>query len=660
MTPKPTMTLGTGDAKRQDLTASLIVFLVALPLAMGAAVAAGFPVSAGLTACIVGGLVVSLLGGAPLVVTGPSVALTVLVYQAWQQHGIESLGVLVIACGVLQILFAAFRLGVWYRAVSPAVLQGLMAGIGALIFASQFHVMVDDRPQATGMENLVTIPDALAKGFPPPALETAEQRAAVRAAMDRLSGLHQRQNELLEEVHHLLAGAAANVVVDADTPPNGEEDEALVEHMLLVSSLQNLAPRQKAIVDELATLRGDNGATAIPDALAGANKALVDLEAGDVASARASQDAAESLLLAARDTTKHHRWAATVGILTIVIIIGWQSLVVPRFRYVPGVIVAVAVMTAAATIWDLPLSFVELPERIFGETFFPNLGELARLTEPAMLILAVEFALVASAETLLCATRIDRRHSGPRSNFNRELLGQGVANVCCGLLRALPVAGSLVASAANARAGAQSRVAALAQSLLTVLFVVAAVNWLHLVPVSALAAVMVYTGFRLIDHRSALRLWRDNRQEAAIFIATAVAVFVVGLLPGLLIGLACSIGRLVWEFSRLEIERKPEPEFGRYTLTLRGNATFLRLPYLADALAEVPRDAELHLNVEGLDVIDRACLDLLHDWQRENEPYGARLALNQDSLAARFWRRPRRRLEENGQVKHKRERQVPI
>lgn len=659
MTPKSQLSQRLGATWKQDLPAALIVFLVALPLSMAVAVAAGVPVSAGLTAGIVGGLVVSLLGGAPLVVSGPSVALTVLVYQAWQQHGIESLGVLVIVCGMLQILFSLFRLGVWYRAVSPAVLQGLMAGIGLLIFASQFHVMVDDRPKDSGIANLVTIPEAVAKGFPPPTLETAEQRAAVRNAMDRLSGLHQRQNELLEEVHHLLAGEELAAAADDDS--ENDEDEATVRAMLLAASLQDLAPRQKQIVDELATLRGDVGSTAIPAALTGAQKALADLEAGDVAAARASQDRAESLLIAARDTTKHHRWAATIGILTITLIIGWQSLVVPRMPYLPGVILAVAAMTAAATVWQLPLDFVELPTRLFGETFFPNRGEFAKLANPALLLLAVEFALVASAESLLCATRIDRRHSGPRSDFNRELLGQGIANVCCGLLRALPVAGSLVKSSANARAGAQSRLAGIAHAAFLAVFVAAALQWLHLVPISALAAVMVYTGFRLIDHRAAIRLWRENRQDAAIFIATAVSVFVVGLLPGLLIGIGCSLGRLVWEFSRLEIARTSEPELGRYTLTLRGNATFLRLPFLADALAEVPRDAELRLNVEALDVIDRACLDLLHDWQRENEPYGGHLALNQDSLAARFWRRPRRRQpDENGSAKPKRERQVPI
>ncbi|MBA4019880.1 MAG: hypothetical protein C0483_22160 [Pirellula sp.] len=652
-------------AWRQDLPASLIVFLVSLPLSMAVAVAAGAPVSAGLMAGIVGGLVVGALSGAPLQITGPSVGLTVLIYQAWQEFGIESLGVLVLACGVLQILFAFFRLGVWYRAVSPAVLQGMLAGIGALIFTSQFHVMVDERPQSSGIANLLTIPDALAKGFPPPTLETAEQRAAVRATMQRLSGLHQDQTELLEEVHHILAGGStwSDELGKADgaNDANNRAIAEMLDDIELETQLQALAPRQQALVDELAGLRGDGAAEPLAAALAGTRRALDDLQAGDVGSARASQDQAEQLLLRARDTTKHHRWAATIGILTITLLVGWQALVARRFNYLPGAFVAVALVTAAATIWQLPLSFVELPESMFGESFFPNLGELATLTRPRMMILALEFALVASVETLLCTARAERHHAHPQAHYNRELLAQGIGNVCCGLLRALPVAGSLVGTSVNADAGARSRWAGVAQGLWLLLLVVTALTWLQAVPTAALAAVLVYTGFRLIDHPAAIRLWRDNRVEAGIYTATALTVFCVGLLPGLIAGVALSLGRLIWEFSRLEIERRPDPEHGRYELMLRGNATFLRLPYLADALAEVPPDAELHLNVEGLDVIDRACLDLLHDWQRENEPYGGRLALNQESLAARFWRRPRRRTEENGTAqKPRRERQVPI
>src|SRR5262245_61116675 len=174
-----TQSLSWGRALIHDVPASFVVFLVALPLCMGIAIASGAPVTAGLVTGIVGGLVVGTLAGSPLQVSGPAAGLTVLVFQFIQQYGIEVLGVIVLMAGAMQVLAGVCRLGQWFRAVSPAVVQGMLAGIGVLIFASQFHVMVDDKPKENGLKNLATIPEAIEKGFPltVPELGTAEERA---------------------------------------------------------------------------------------------------------------------------------------------------------------------------------------------------------------------------------------------------------------------------------------------------------------------------------------------------------------------------------------------------------------------------------------------------------------------------------------------------
>ncbi|MBX7167459.1 MAG: SulP family inorganic anion transporter, partial [Pirellulales bacterium] len=155
--------------RRADILASIVVFLVALPLCMGIAIASGVPVAAGLITGIVGGLVVAPLAGSPLQVSGPAAGLTIVVYQIVGELGLPVLGTVVAVAGALQVLAAALRLGQWFRAVSPAVIHGMLSGIGILIFASQFHVMVDDRPRESGWENLFTLPSALQKGLPLPA-----------------------------------------------------------------------------------------------------------------------------------------------------------------------------------------------------------------------------------------------------------------------------------------------------------------------------------------------------------------------------------------------------------------------------------------------------------------------------------------------------------
>src|SRR5262245_1610169 len=176
-----------------DLPASIATFLVALPLCMGIAIASGVPVAAGLITGIVGGIVVGFLAGAPLQVSGPAAGLTVVVYEIVSTHGVVGLGFSVLGAGVLQILAGLFKMGQWFRAVSPAVIHGMLAGIGVLIFASQFHVMVDDKPKENGIRNLITIPQAIAKGLPLPESTTAGQRQFRTELLQDVGKLHNQQ-----------------------------------------------------------------------------------------------------------------------------------------------------------------------------------------------------------------------------------------------------------------------------------------------------------------------------------------------------------------------------------------------------------------------------------------------------------------------------------
>ncbi len=134
---------------------------------MGISIASGMPPTARIITGIIGGIVVGFLAGSPLQVSGPAAGLSVLVLQFVQEQGAEMLGVVVLVAGLLQIAAGVFKLGQWFRAVSPAVVYGMLAGIGVLILASQFHVMLDSKPMGTGIQNLVGIPGALfsARGY---------------------------------------------------------------------------------------------------------------------------------------------------------------------------------------------------------------------------------------------------------------------------------------------------------------------------------------------------------------------------------------------------------------------------------------------------------------------------------------------------------------
>ncbi|MBX9771586.1 MAG: SulP family inorganic anion transporter, partial [Candidatus Obscuribacterales bacterium] len=147
----------------QDLLPSMVVFLVALPLCMGVAIASGLPPSSGLITGIIGGIVVGAVSGSPFQVSGPTVSLALIVWDIAQRYGPAGLGVIVLLSGMLQIAFGSLRWGRIFRALSPAVVQGMLSGIGLLILVSQFHVMLDDKPKGNGLDNLLAIPELLWK-----------------------------------------------------------------------------------------------------------------------------------------------------------------------------------------------------------------------------------------------------------------------------------------------------------------------------------------------------------------------------------------------------------------------------------------------------------------------------------------------------------------
>lgn len=142
----------------RDVAASIVVFLVAMPLCMGIAIASGVPPEKGLVTGIIGGLVVGLFAGSPLQVSGPAAGLAVIVFELVRDHGITALGPILALAGLLQLAAGALRLGGWFRAISPAVVHGMLAGIGALIVVGQFHTLFDAKPLSSGLENLAAVP----------------------------------------------------------------------------------------------------------------------------------------------------------------------------------------------------------------------------------------------------------------------------------------------------------------------------------------------------------------------------------------------------------------------------------------------------------------------------------------------------------------------
>ena len=629
---------------RHDITSSVVVFLVALPLCMGIAIASGASVAAGLATGIVGGIVVGMLAGAPMQVSGPAAGLTVIVYQAIETHGIEMLGVIVLLAGAMQLAAGAAGLAQWFRAVSPAVIKGMLTGIGVLIFASQFHVMVDDKPKGSGLENLASIPEAIIKGLGrTPNFTSREERVFRTRALKDLGELHRRQLD--------LAARVAERVHDHDSPLQPAERRE--QHRRAdAEAIALLVDEQRAVATSLDETIGPVAEFATdPEhhlgralqrseaAKASVTAALADLEAGNTETVLATQQAAADDLAELLNSLKSHHVAAYIGAATILLMLAWQLLARYRLRIIPAPLVAIVIATSVTAALSLPVLYVELPDKPLTNLHFVTPSLLSDVPWPGVLQTAVVVAIVASAETLLCAVAVDQLHTGPRTKFDRELTAQGVGNMTCGLIGALPMTGVIVRSAANVQAGARSRWSAVLHGIWLLIFVVWLSAILRLVPTSGLAAILVYTGYKLMNPKTFKELWQYGKGEVFIYVATVAVIVGVDLLAGVLTGVALSGVKLLYTFSHLKI-RLTEEQPPKATLSLEGAATFIRLPKLAAALEDVRPDAELHVDLAHLHYIDHACLELMMSWARQHEAAGGRLVIDWDSMHARFRQDP--------------------
>ncbi|PNG23649.1 SulP family inorganic anion transporter [Streptomyces cahuitamycinicus] len=467
---------------RQDFAASIVVFLVAVPLCVGVAVASGVPAELGLVTGIVGGQVTGLMRGSSLQVSGPAAGLTVLVFEAVSEFGVAALGLIVLMAGLLQLAMGYFGIGRWFRAISVAVVEGMLCGIGLVIIAGQIYAAAGLKAPETGIGKIVGLPGAFTDAF-------------------------------------------------------------------------------------------------------GSTKALTSL---------------------------------AIGAGTVAVIVLWKKL--PKaVQSVPGALAAVLLATLSSLAFSLPVATVKV-EGLLGVIQPPGADAFGELASPALWGTIIAFALIASAESLFSAAAVDRLHDGPRTQYDKEMIAQGAGNTVCGLLGALPMTAVIVRSSANVQAGAKTKASRVLHGVWLLLFAAALPSALALIPLPALAGILVHAGWKLIPFRQVAELWRGHRGEALILIVTAVSIVAVNMFEGVLIGLALAVVKTAWEASHLKTE-VIDKGTGPIQVYLSGNATFLRLPKILDSLEALPQDRPIEVDLSGLHHLDHACRTALENWaERHSAP----------------------------------------
>ncbi|MGV9383050.1 SulP family inorganic anion transporter [Nonomuraea sp. NPDC003707] len=245
-----------------------------------------------------------------------------------------------------------------------------------------------------------------------------------------------------------------------------------------------------------------------------------------------------------------HWWATSVAVAVAAVV-----LVAARVRpSLPFALPAVAIATVAAEVAALPLARIgDLPAGLPA----PSLGFLDPGALPSLLTPAVAVAALAALESLLSANVADSMTTGRRHDPDRELFGQGVANLVTPLFGGMPGTGAIVRTAVNVRSGAQSRLAALAHAGILAAIIYSAAGLVARIPLAALAGVLLATSIRMVDTDAVKAMFRSTRADAVVLVLTAVATLtlntVVAVILGLVVAGALAL-RAVARNARLDAE----------------------------------------------------------------------------------------------------------
>jgi MFS superfamily sulfate permease-like transporter len=499
---------------KSDLLSGFIISLIALPLCLGIALASGVPPMAGIIAGIVGGLLLSMTSGSYLTINGPAAGLAVIVLMSIQGFkemapaGLSPAEVELFAyqctlavgigCGVLQLLFGLVRAGILSYFFPSSVVHGMLAAIGLMIFAKQFHTALGVKPE--GKEML----------------------------------------EIIAEIPHSIMNMNPEVVI--------------------------------------------------------------------------------------------------ISIVSLIILIGLPMIKNKYVKMIPAPLLVVLVAIPLGHYFDLahehkylflgsheynlgPKFLVSLPEKFLDGIVFPRFDYLFTGFGIQMMI---TYSLVASLESLLTAAAIDKLDPWKRkSNFNRELFAKGSGNILSSAIGGLPIIAEVVRSSANVNNGATTRWSNFFHGAFLLFFVIFLSQLIHQIPLAALAAMLMVTGYRLASPKEFYKTLRLGKEQLVIFIATIVVTVATDLLVGIAAGIVVKL--IIHTINGVPIKSmfKPFltvnefPDDNKIVVDVEHSAIFSNFIGFKKQLEKLPAGKELIIDFEKTALVDHTVMEAIHTFQED-------------------------------------------
>ncbi|GAA4317253.1 SulP family inorganic anion transporter [Flaviaesturariibacter amylovorans] len=482
---------------RSDIPSSIVVFLVALPLCLGVALASKAPLFSGLIAGMIGGIVIGALSGSQLSVSGPAAGLTAIVSAAillMPGGSFPAFLVSVVICGVLQIAMGFARAGSIGDYVPSAVIKGMLAAIGLILILNQFpHLLGDDSQFET----------------------------------------------------------------DEAVPPPAKKGNIFTNFFLAFGNINKIA--------------------------------------------------------------------FLIGGVCLAFHFLWEKLVTGRkgfVRLIPApllvVLIGIGIAQSMGGNGALdPQHLVKLPQASSANEFFSffTKPDWSVIMNSHVWITGVTLAIVASLETLLSIEAIDDLDPYQRvTDKNRELKAQGVGNFISGMIGGLPVTSVIVRSSANVNSGAQSKKSTIMHGTLLLLCVAFIPSLLNLIPKAALAAVLIFTGYKLAKPALFVDFYKKGWDQFLPFVITIAAILATDLLKGVVIGIF--IGLFFVLRSNFKTAVMVVSDANRHLFRLRKDVSFLNKAIIKNRLEKVPENSYVLIDASRADFIDRDVVEVIEDFTK--------------------------------------------
>lgn len=488
---------------RSDIPSGLVVFLVALPLCLGIALASGAPLFSGIITGIVGGIVVGFLSGSHLSVSGPAAGLTVIVLSAITELGSFEIFLLaVVLAGVIQIVMGYLKAGIIGLYFPSSVIKGMLTAIGLILILKQLPHFLGVDQEAFG----------------------------------------------------------------ATQYGDGEGHNTFTNFFF---ALQHIQPG-----------------------------------------------------------------ALIVGVLSLAILIFWERPFIKKQNWskiVPGALVAVVISIIANIIFGMvsPALAIESSHLVKlpilnggspGTEKILTLPDFSAIANPLVWKTALVIAIIASLETLLSVEAVDKLDPHKRHTpNNRELKAQGVGNILAGLIGGLPMTAVIVRSTANLESGARTKMSAVYHGIFLLVAVVLIPNILNLIPLSALAAVLLMVGYKLAKPKLFAQQYKNGWEQFIPFVVTVVAILFTDLLIGITIGMVVGIFFILKANYKTpyfyHAEEHPDSNgHKQITIVLSEHVSFINKASLQLTLDHLPANSTVTIDGSRSQDIDFDALNIIKDF----------------------------------------------